>query len=107
MREEIGIFEGFKNTIEQISKNGLLLVAGEKGNPMTIGWGTIGIIWGKPVFMVLVRPSRYTFELMEKSGEFSVNVPLHSLNKEVAICGSKSRNAASPWKKGESYQFPI
>lgn len=90
MRQEIGVFEGFEHTIEQIGKNGLLLVAGQKGNPMTIGWGTIGIIWGKPVFIVLVRPSRYTFKLMEKFSEFSVNVPPGRLNREVAICGSKS-----------------
>ena len=66
MREKVGNFEFFKETMESMSSGGLLLVAGTKGNPMTIGWGTVGIIWHLPVFVVLVRPSRYTFEFMEQ-----------------------------------------
>ena len=27
---------------------------------MTIGWGGIGVEWGKPVFIAYVRESRYT-----------------------------------------------
>ena len=90
MREQVGTFDLFTETVAKQSSSGLLLVAGEKGNPMTIGWGTIGIIWGKPIFIVLVRPSRYTFSLMEKHDEFSVNVPPESLAKQVAFCGTRS-----------------
>ena len=52
MREKIGNFEVFTETMEAIGGDGLLLVVGTKGNPMTIGWGTIGIIWGLPVFIL-------------------------------------------------------
>lgn len=90
MREKIGNFEVFTETMEAMGGDGLLLVAGTKGNPMTIGWGTIGIIWGLPVFAVLVRPSRYTFKFMEEHPEFIVNVPDSSMKKQVAFCGAKS-----------------
>ena len=90
MRNKIGVFDAISETIKQLNECGLLLVSGKQGNPMAIGWGTIGIIWAKPVFIVLVRPSRYTFKLIEKCNEFSVNVPTENLKDQVMICGSKS-----------------
>jgi hypothetical protein len=50
-------------TIKTLNELGLLLVSIDsngKPNVMTIGWGSIGIIWYKPIFIVLVRQSRYT-----------------------------------------------
>jgi flavin reductase (DIM6/NTAB) family NADH-FMN oxidoreductase RutF len=90
MREEIGTYDAYSETVKKLGDGGLLLASGETGNPMTIGWGTIGIIWGRPMFVVLVRPSRYTFGLLEDCGEFVVDVPTQDLKKEVALCGSKS-----------------
>ncbi len=90
MREKIGSFDAFAETVAKLGQGGCLLVGGEKGNPMTIGWGTVGIVWGRPVFAVLVRPSRYTFGLIEALGEFTVNVPPDSLKREVAFIGSES-----------------
>lgn len=68
----------------------MLLVSGTQGNPMTIGWGNIGTIWGRPVFQVLVRPSRYSFSLLEGLGEFTVCVPAAGQQKALAVCGAKS-----------------
>ena len=51
--------EVFAETMERMCDDGLLLVSQGKDNKpniMTIGWGTIGSIWGKPTFIVLVRP---------------------------------------------------
>lgn len=74
----------------QMEKNGILLVSGESGNPMAIGWGTVGIVWGRPIFTVLVRPSRYTFTFMEKMNEFTVNVLPDRFKGEIALCGTRS-----------------
>ena len=54
----------FAQTIQRMREDGLLLVtlgADGKANVMTIGWGTKGSIWSRPVFIVLVRPSRHTY----------------------------------------------
>jgi len=64
--------------------------AAGKANIMTIGWGSIGSIWGMPVWTVLVRPSRFTYRCIEHSGCFTVNVPPESLAMACGICGSKS-----------------
>lgn len=90
---EAGYFDYLNETLDVLGKPGLLLVSTDadgKPNAMTIGWGTVGIIWGKPIFVVLVRPSRYTHGLMEQTEDFTVNVPSAELREAVAFCGSKS-----------------
>jgi flavin reductase (DIM6/NTAB) family NADH-FMN oxidoreductase RutF len=64
--------------------------AAGKANLMTIGWGSIGNIWGVPLWIVLVRPSRYTYQCIEHSGCFTVNVPPEGLSMACAVCGSQS-----------------
>lgn len=90
MRGKIGAYEALDEVLGLLAGDGLFLVTGEKGNPMTIGWGSVGVIWGRPVFTVLVRPSRHSFSLIEALPEFTVNVPKREHRKALAICGSKS-----------------
>lgn len=95
------LFQYIDETIEIMHKTGLLLVVGDshKNNVMTIGWGTIGILWRKPIFTVLVRPTRYSFNLLEKHGEFTVNVPEISMKKEANFCGTKSGREFDKFKE--------
>ena len=81
----------FAYTTDMLAKHGLLLcTADSQGNPnvMTIGWATLGSIWTKPAFIVLVRPSRYSYELIEQNPEFTVNVPLEEHRQAIAHCGT-------------------
>lgn len=69
---------------------GVFLVTGREANPMTIGWAQWGVIWGKPILMVMVRHSRYSHGLIE-TGSFTVSVPaLGTMKEALAFCGSKS-----------------
>jgi len=90
MRKRIEPFEVFTETMEEMRGEGILLVAGVPPNPMTIGWGALGYVWSKPVFQVLVRPTRYTFGLIENIKDFSVNMLPEEFNKQIAICGAES-----------------
>lgn len=78
--------------MDNLIKGALLTVkANGKVNTMTIGWATIGYIWRKEVFMVAVRDSRYTFEFMENSDNFTVTIPSDDqYRKAIAFCGTKS-----------------
>jgi flavin reductase (DIM6/NTAB) family NADH-FMN oxidoreductase RutF len=51
-----------------------LLTAGdcENYNTMTVAWGSVGGMWGKPFVQVVVRPQRYTYEFMEKYKTFTL-----------------------------------
>lgn len=74
-------------------KRGILLTTrhGDKVNTMTIGWGKIGIEWGKPIFIAYVRESRYTKQILENNGEFTVNVPIGDFDPKIlGYCGTKS-----------------
>ena len=58
---------------------------------MTIGWGTMGVDWSLPMFIVYVRESRYTKQLLEENGEFTINVPMGDVDKNIlSVCGTKS-----------------
>jgi flavin reductase (DIM6/NTAB) family NADH-FMN oxidoreductase RutF len=83
----------FAQTIQRMREDGLLLVtsgADGKANVMTIGWGAIGSIWARPVFIVLVRPSRHSYSRLEQVSEFTVNVPPPELAQAVSHCGTVS-----------------
>jgi len=72
--------------------DGVLLVAGthERANVMTISWGTFGIMWGKPVMMVMVRPTRHTWDFIRTAPDFSVNWMHAEWADAVRICGTQS-----------------
>ena len=88
-------------SIEQISGDGAFLVvkSGDGINTMTIGWATIGHIWAMPVMMVAVRPSRHTFAIIEKARDYAVSVPLPSMKKELAFCGTRSGRDCDKFKE--------
>ncbi len=91
MKKEIETYDAYQETFTKLKEPGLLLMAGvDYSNPMTIGWAVIGRIWRKPILQVLVRPSQFTFHLMEEYNNFTVNVPTDDMNKIVGICGTKS-----------------
>ncbi len=76
---------------KQITKGAFLTVkAGDGLNTMTIGWGLVGFIWQRKVFMVAVRDSRHTFTLMEKARDFTVSVPSGDMKDALMFCGTKS-----------------
>lgn len=90
---QIDYTKHYSAVMNTMTKRGLLLCSYDakgKPNAMTIGWGAIGSIWGVPAWIVLVRPSRYTFECIEHTGCFTVNAPPEDLSSACAICGSRT-----------------
>jgi flavin reductase (DIM6/NTAB) family NADH-FMN oxidoreductase RutF len=80
-------------TLEALSNPGLLLVSvNPQGRPnvMTIGWGSLGIFWRRPIFIAPVRHSRYTYGCIEHTGDFTVNVLPRELARLAQFCGSRS-----------------
>jgi flavin reductase (DIM6/NTAB) family NADH-FMN oxidoreductase RutF len=72
----------------------LLLSAGDFAkrtfNCMTISWGSLGVIWGKPFAMVVVRPTRYTWQFMESSDSFTLCAFPEEHRGKLSHCGSHS-----------------
>jgi len=89
--QHVDYMEMAQRAMDQIRNGAFLTVqAGDDLNTMTIGWASIGFIWARPMMTVLVRDSRHTFGIIERSSEFTVSVPTTNLSDVLAFCGSKS-----------------
>ncbi len=96
-------------------KKWALLTAGDsdKFNTMTISWGGLGTIWGKPVATVYVRTSRYTHDFMDANDFFTVSFYPEEFKQILGVLGSKSgrdmdkmkRSGLTPVQTGESMSF--
>lgn len=79
---------------DRLTKGGVLLVgAGRDGraNPMAISWWLLGRFYhDRPVSVVAVKPTRYTFGLLEQVPEFVVSVLPADRRDAVDFCGCHS-----------------
>lgn len=92
MKKKIEVFD-YAATILNAVKKGVLLTtrANGKVNTMSISWGALGIEWNKPIFTTYVREGRFTRELLDANGEFTVNVPLEGCDSSlISKCGTVS-----------------
>ena len=90
-KQKINPFAYAQEITSALSGGILLNTNGAKFNAMVIGWGGLGTCWGKPVFTVYVREHRYTKAQLDRTGEFTISVPLGSPAAEIVkTCGWKS-----------------
>ena len=80
------------NVFDRIGKEWMLITAGkpEKFNTMTASWGGLGVLWGRNVATVYIRPQRYTYEFVEQSDCFTISVFDESWRDALNLCGTKS-----------------
>lgn len=92
MKYEMTYNENLEVVLKQLSKGAFLTVSdGVNTNTMTIGWANIGIIWNKPIMMVMVRKSRHTYNIIKHAKDFTVSLPINiDLKKALVYCGSYS-----------------
>lgn len=105
VREMITREEFALKSISAWNDDWFLLTAGNfqqgKYNSMTISWGSIGVIWGKPFVQVVVRPTRYTHEFIENFPDFTICAFDEEFRKVLNKLGSKSgRNIDKVNKSG-------
>lgn len=72
----------------------VLLTSGDfaKGdyNCMTIGWGLFGTMWSVPAALVVVRPSRFTYEFMERFDHFTMTAFPREYKRDLVYLGRHS-----------------
>lgn len=81
-----------QSTFQLIGHDWMLITAGkeDKINTMTASWGTFGIMWGKNVVSIVVRPQRFTKEFIDFSSTFSLTFFDESHKKDLEYLGSVS-----------------
>lgn len=78
----------------QWEKGWFVLAAGDysagRFNAMTVNWGSMGIMWGRPFVQVVVRPTRFTYRFTEEFDNFTLSAFPERYRKVLDILGSKS-----------------
>lgn len=90
--KEIAPEEFNESVFKAIGKDWLLLAAtvDGKANAMTASWGGMGIMWGKPVAYVFIRPQRYTKEFVDNSQGMTISVFGEDKRKMMSYFGTVS-----------------
>jgi len=76
-KHDIKAFDLWKETMHVMGRFGVLLCTSDKEgkpNAMNVAWLTGGLIWGRPIITVLVRTNRHSFNNIELTNQFTVNV---------------------------------
>ena len=59
-------------------------------NGCTIGWGSFGTLWRRPVITVYLHPARYTCKYLRENEFFTVSFYPESFKKALGVMGSRS-----------------
>jgi flavin reductase (DIM6/NTAB) family NADH-FMN oxidoreductase RutF len=80
------------NVFKIIDKDWMLITAGNRNsyNMMTASWGGFGILWGKEVCFCFVRPTRHTYDFIEKADGFTLCFFDEKYRDVLNYCGTKS-----------------
>lgn len=81
-----------ENTFDMIGKKWMLVTAGnkEKVNTMTASWGGLGVMWGKNVAFIVIRPARYTKEFIDREETLSLSFYGEEYKKTLSYLGTVS-----------------
>jgi flavin reductase (DIM6/NTAB) family NADH-FMN oxidoreductase RutF len=80
------------NPFTLVGKDWMLITAGtrESFNTMTGAWGGLGIMWDKRVSYCVVRPTRHTYEFLEKSLFYTLSFLEEQYRDILVYCGTRS-----------------
>jgi flavin reductase (DIM6/NTAB) family NADH-FMN oxidoreductase RutF len=59
-------------------------------NVMTVSWGSLGCMWNLPIAMAVVRPTRYTYEFINRYDNFTLCAFPSKYRKALNLLGTKS-----------------
>lgn len=80
-----------ENLAKEISGGALLSVkSGDKVNAMTVSWGGFGVLFGREVCFIFVRPSRFTYGMCEDEEKFTLTFFGEEYGNVLKYCGTKS-----------------
>jgi flavin reductase (DIM6/NTAB) family NADH-FMN oxidoreductase RutF len=80
------------NPFRLLNDDWMLITAGTENsfNTMTASWGGVGILWNKQVAFCFVRPTRHTYQFMEKNDYFTLTFYNEEYRDILNFCGKKS-----------------
>lgn len=82
-----------ENVFSLIGDRWMLVAATDKSgrtNAMTASWGGMGVLWGKKVAFVFIRPQRYTKRFVDEADKFTLSFFDDSYKKMLGYMGKVS-----------------
>lgn len=101
-RIPVDVFERAEQILRGVESTALLTTKSRDGfvNTMIIGWGMLGIAFGRPTFQVFARNSRFTHQILKETDEFTVNINPDGMAPDVLkVAGSESGRVTDKIKK--------
>ena len=107
--EEISVKDFRISAFDLWDSDWLLLTSGNflkgKYNAMTVAWGGFGNMWNLPMALVVVRPTRFTYEFINDYPTFSLCGFPRKYRKALNLLGTKSGRDGD--KIGEAGLTPV
>ena len=81
-----------EHVFRQFGEKWALVTAGnaERYNTMTVSWGGLGVLWGKPTATIYVRTTRYTHEFLDREDFFTISFFPAGLRSTLSMLGARS-----------------
>lgn len=85
----------------------MVSTADKKGNTniLTIAW-TGTVCTNPPMAYISVRPERYSYHMIEESGEFVINLTTEKLVRAADFCGVRSGRDVDKWSECSLTESP-
>ena len=80
------------NPFQRIGRDWMLITAGDDAgiNTMTASWGTVGVLWNKPVLTCFIRPQRFSYPLACREARMSFAFLPEQYRAALQYCGTHS-----------------
>jgi flavin reductase (DIM6/NTAB) family NADH-FMN oxidoreductase RutF len=90
IEKDIREFSG--SPASRIGDGWMLISAGtaQDWNTMTASWGGLGVLWGRNMAFIFVRPSRHTFGFINDNPLFTLSFFDKKYHPALAFCGAHS-----------------
>ena len=90
--EKIELCDLHAEPFAMIGRQWMLVSAEKEGrvNTMTASWGGMGVMWGKDVAFVFLRPQRFTKEFVDDAGRFTLSFYGEEHRADLAYLGRVS-----------------
>ena len=81
-----------RNTLlSHLNNTGIFVTLGRKTpNIMVAHYLLLGKMWGRDVFVLPIRSSKYSYQIITQTKSFALNVPCRDMRGEIARCDTIS-----------------
>lgn len=74
-----------------MSSTGIFVTCGfESPNIMVTHFGAVGKMWGRQIFVLPIRSNKYSYQIVNNTKQFALNVPAHDMRTEISLCDTIS-----------------